>query len=51
MSAAESAQTPEIASRLAGSPLVVMLDVDGTLAPIVARPEDAAVAPATRAIL
>jgi trehalose-phosphatase len=51
MSAAQVAQTPEIEARLGGSPLVVMLDVDGTLAPIVARPEDAAVAPATRAIL
>ena len=51
MSAARMAQSPDIESRLAGSPLVVMLDVDGTLAPIVARPEDAAVAPITRAIL
>ena len=51
MSAAQMAQSPDIESRLGGSPLVVMLDVDGTLAPIVARPEDAAVAPITRAIL
>lgn len=35
--------------RLAGRPLVVMLDVDGTLAPIVSRPEEAAVPPETRA--
>jgi trehalose-phosphatase len=48
---AQSAQSPDIEARLGGSPLVVMLDVDGTLAPIVARPEDAAVAPATRTIL
>ena len=51
MNDAQLAQTPDIEARLGGSPLVVMLDVDGTLAPIVARPEDAAVAPATRAIL
>jgi len=41
----------DIAARLAGTPLVLMLDVDGTLAPIAARPEDAAVAPATRRVL
>jgi trehalose-phosphatase len=51
MNGAQLAQTPEIEARLGGSPLVVMLDVDGTLAPIVSRPEDAAVAPVTRAIL
>lgn len=51
MSTAQMAQTPDIESRLGGSPLVIMLDVDGTLAPIVARPEDAAVSPTTRAIL
>jgi trehalose-phosphatase len=51
MNDAQSAQSPDIEARLGGSPLVVMLDVDGTLAPIVARPEDAAVAPATRTIL
>ena len=51
MNDAQLAQTPDIAARLGGSPLVVMLDVDGTLAPIVARPEDAAVSPITRAIL
>jgi trehalose-phosphatase len=51
MSAAQLGLTPEIEARLLGSPLVIMLDVDGTLAPIVARPEDAAVAPATRAVL
>lgn len=51
MSAAQLAMTPELEARLSGSPLVVMLDVDGTLAPIVARPEDATVAPVTRAVL
>ena len=34
--------------RVAGSPLLVLLDVDGTLAPIAARPEDASVPEATR---
>lgn len=51
MSAAQLALTPELETRLSGSPLVVMLDVDGTLAPIVARPEDATIAPVTRAVL
>lgn len=37
-----------LGSRLAGKPLVVLLDVDGTLAPIAPRPEDAAVPPSTR---
>ena len=48
MSDVELALTPQIEARLLGTPLVIMLDVDGTLAPIVSRPEDAAVAPATR---
>ena len=34
--------------RITGSPLVVLLDVDGTLAPIAPRPEDAFVPAATR---
>lgn len=51
MSDANAALTPEIEERLNGSPLIVMLDVDGTLAPIVSRPEDASVAPETRAVL
>lgn len=37
-----------LGSRLAGSPLVVLLDVDGTLAPIAPRPEDAFVPASTR---
>ena len=36
------------ASRLAGAPLLVMLDIDGTLAPIAPRPELATVPPETR---
>jgi trehalose-phosphatase len=51
MSATQLALTPDIEARLSGSPLIVMLDVDGTLAPIVSRPEDATVAPATREVL
>ena len=37
-----------LGSRLTGSPLVVLLDVDGTLAPIAPRPEDAFVPGPTR---
>jgi trehalose-phosphatase len=51
MSSAPPGVTSDIESRLGGTPLIVMLDVDGTLAPIAPRPEDAAVAPATRAVL
>lgn len=39
---------PDARARLEGAPRVVMLDVDGTLAPIVARPEDATVPAETR---
>ncbi len=35
-------------ARLAGRPLVIMLDVDGTLAPIAPRPDAAVVPPETR---
>lgn len=38
----------DVRARLSGTPLVVMLDVDGTLAPIAPRPEEAAVPPETR---
>lgn len=38
-----------LGGRLAGAPLVVLLDVDGTLAPIAPRPEDAVVPEPTRA--
>ena len=40
-----------VAARARGAPLLLALDVDGTLAPIVQRPEDAAVPPATRRVL
>ena len=43
--------TPAIAQRLAGSPLLLLLDVDGTLAPIAERPEYATVPPATQRVL
>jgi trehalose-phosphatase len=40
-----------LAARLDGTPLVIMLDVDGTLAPIVARPQDATVPAETRRVI
>lgn len=40
-----------IVPRLAGSPLVILLDVDGTLAPIAERPEDAVVPSDTRQVI
>jgi trehalose-phosphatase len=40
-----------VASRLAGRPLILMLDVDGTLAPIAPRPEAAIVPLETRRIV
>ncbi len=41
----------DVAARLSGTPLVSMLDVDGTLAPIAPRPDDAAVPPETKRLL
>ena len=41
----------DVSARLAGTPLVSMLDVDGTLAPIAPRPDDAAVPPETKRLL
>jgi len=43
--------TPDIARRLSGSPFVALLDIDGTLAPIASRPEQAAVPDATRMVV
>ncbi|HEY4216624.1 MAG TPA: trehalose-phosphatase [Gemmatimonadaceae bacterium] len=43
--------TPALARRLCGRPLVLLLDVDGTLAPIAPRPEYAVVPLETRAVL
>ena len=40
-----------VADRLSHSPLLVALDIDGTLAPIAPTPDEAAVPPATRRIL
>jgi trehalose 6-phosphate phosphatase len=40
-----------VGSRLGGSPLAVMLDVDGTLAPIAPSPEEAVVPEETRELL
>ena len=39
---------PELGARLGGTPRIIMLDIDGTLAPIAPRPQDAIVPPATR---
>ena len=41
----------ELRDRLGGSPRIVLLDVDGTLAPIAPRPQDAVVPPATRRVI
>ena len=38
----------ELGPRLGGSPRIIMLDIDGTLAPIAPRPQDAVVPQATR---
>ena len=43
--------TPTLATRLSGTPLVLLLDIDGTLAPIAGRPGDAALPPATRLVV
>lgn len=43
--------TPALARRLCGRPLVLLLDVDGTLSPIAPRPEYAIVPPETQALL
>lgn len=40
-----------VAARLSGDPLVVLLDVDGTLAPITLRPDEATVPPETRRLV
>lgn len=41
-------QQEELARRLAGKRTVIFLDYDGTLTPIVARPEDALISPSMR---
>ena len=38
----------ELGDRVSGSPCIIMLDIDGTLAPIAPRPQDAVVPAATR---
>lgn len=43
--------TPALSSRLSGTPLVLLLDIDGTLAPIAGRPSDAALPEATRLVV
>ncbi|HVE78398.1 MAG TPA: trehalose-phosphatase [Gemmatimonadaceae bacterium] len=46
-----AAAVEAILARLDGTPLVLLLDIDGTLAPIVSRPELAEVPPETRRAL
>jgi trehalose 6-phosphate phosphatase len=43
--------SPTLAKRLAGTPRLILLDVDGTLAPIAPTPSDAAVPDETRRIV
>jgi trehalose 6-phosphate phosphatase len=43
--------TASLARRLSGRPLLVLLDVDGTLSPIAERPEFAIVSPTTRRVV
>lgn len=43
--------TPDMAQRLSGDPLLLLLDVDGTLSPIAPRPEYATVPPETQRVL
>ena len=42
---------PALLERLSGSPLVLLLDLDGTLSPIASRPQSAIVPPETRRVL
>ena len=48
---AVAALAAAVHERLAGAPLLVLLDVDGTLAPIVPRPDQAVVPAATRRVV
>lgn len=43
--------SPELAVRLAGEPMMLFLDLDGTLSPIAPRPRDAVIPQSTRATL
>ena len=47
----DDALAQAVARRLSGRPLILMLDVDGTLAPIAARPADAVVPADTRRVI
>jgi trehalose-phosphatase len=42
---------PTLVARLRGDPFMLLLDIDGTLAPIADRPSDAVVPPQTRQVL
>jgi trehalose-phosphatase len=43
--------SPALSARLEGTPLILLLDIDGTLSPIAPRPDSAIVPPETRRIL
>ena len=43
--------TPSLAERLSGTPLMLLLDIDGTLAPIAGRPTEAVLPQATRLVI
>jgi trehalose 6-phosphate phosphatase len=51
VTAAAPPSTAELGPRLSRSPLILMLDIDGTLAPLAPRPEDAAVPEPTRRVV
>lgn len=51
MTAAAHPSAAEMLRRLSRSPLILMLDIDGTLAPVAPRPEDARVPEATRDVI
>ncbi|MEO7083911.1 MAG: trehalose-phosphatase, partial [Gemmatimonadaceae bacterium] len=43
--------SPSLARRLDGQPLLLLLDIDGTLAPIASRPDEARLPAATQRVL
>jgi trehalose-phosphatase len=51
MPAAALPLSPAVSERLEGRPLLLLLDVDGTLSPIAPRPEDAVVPPETQRVV
>lgn len=51
MTLAAALQWSEVLPRLGGTPLILLLDVDGTLSPIAPRPQDAVVPEGTRRLI